>query len=130
MGLWVWGLGFRAYSSVWVSRLGLRVPKAILSRLKHHIAQYIKPMAWVVGLSKPQTQEPCTYPWATEHLGGCEIKDTWNSSDYHVKAIWGFPKIRGTILGVPIIKSIVFGGLYWGPLILGNYHMLRTGVLS
>ena len=36
---------------------------------------------------------------------------------------WGFPKIRGTILGVPIIRTIVFWGLYWGPLILGNYQM-------
>ena len=26
---------------------------------------------------------------------------------------WGFPKIRGTILGVPIIRTVVFGGLYW-----------------
>ena len=34
----------------------------------------------------------------------------------------GFPKIRGTILGVPIIRTIAFWGLYWGPLILGNYH--------
>ena len=25
--------------------------------------------------------------------------------------IWGFPKIRGTILGVPIIRTIVFWGL-------------------
>ena len=24
--------------------------------------------------------------------------------------------------GVPIIRTIVLGGLYWGPLILGNYH--------
>ena len=37
--------------------------------------------------------------------------------------IWGFPKIRGTSLGVPIIRIILFWGLYWGPLILGNYHM-------
>ena len=36
---------------------------------------------------------------------------------------WGFPKIRGTILGVPIIRIIVFWGLYWGLLILGNYHI-------
>ena len=36
---------------------------------------------------------------------------------------WGFPKIRGTILGVPIIRIIVFWGLYWGPLVLGNYHL-------
>ena len=33
--------------------------------------------------------------------------------------IWGFPKIRGTILGVPIIRTIVFWGstlgspLFW-----------------
>ena len=37
--------------------------------------------------------------------------------------IWGFPKIRGTFLGVPIIRTIVYWGLYWGTLILGNYHM-------
>ena len=36
---------------------------------------------------------------------------------------WGFPKIRGTFLGVPIIRTIVYWGLYWGPPILGNYHM-------
>ena len=29
--------------------------------------------------------------------------------------IWGFPKIRGTILRAPIIRSIVFWVLYWGP---------------
>ena len=29
----------------------------------------------------------------------------------------GFPKIRGTILGVPIIRMIVFWDLHWGPLI-------------
>ena len=37
--------------------------------------------------------------------------------------IWYFPKIRGTFLGVAIIRLIVYWGLYWGPLILGNYHM-------
>ena len=29
---------------------------------------------------------------------------------------WGFPKVRGTILGVPIIKLRIFWGPYWGPL--------------
>ena len=48
-------------------------------------------------------------------LGCFEVGPVW--------AIWGFPKIRGTILGVPIIRIIVFWGLYWGPLILGNYHI-------
>ena len=37
--------------------------------------------------------------------------------------MWGFPKIRGTFLGVPIIWIIVFLGLYWVPPILGNYHV-------
>ena len=36
---------------------------------------------------------------------------------------WVFPKIGGTILGVPIIRTIVFWGLYWGPPILGNYQI-------
>ena len=29
---------------------------------------------------------------------------------------WWFTKIRGTILGVPIVRTLVFWGLYWGPL--------------
>ena len=41
--------------------------------------------------------------------------------------VWGLglrvPKIRGTLLGVPRMRTIVFWGLYWGPLILGNYHL-------
>ena len=36
---------------------------------------------------------------------------------------WGFPKNRGTFLGVPIIRTMVYWGSYWGPLILGNYHL-------
>ena len=38
---------------------------------------------------------------------------------------WEFPKITGTLLGVPIIRTIVFWSLYWGLLILGNYHMVQ-----
>ena len=41
-------------------------------------------------------------------------------------AIWKFTKIRGTFLGVPIVRTIVYWGLYWGPLILGNYHIGST----
>ena len=36
---------------------------------------------------------------------------------------WDFPKIRGTILGVPVIRTMVNWGLYWGSLILGNYQV-------
>ena len=42
----------------------------------------------------------------------------------------GFPKVRGTFLGVPIIRTIMFWGLYWGPLIVGNYHIrIYKGVM-
>ena len=34
--------------------------------------------------------------------------------------IWRFPNSRGTTLGVSIIRSRVFGGLYWGPLTAGK----------
>ena len=33
----------------------------------------------------------------------------------------GFQQVP--LLGVPIIRTIVFWGLYWGPLILGMYHL-------
>ena len=39
---------------------------------------------------------------------------------------FGFPKLRGTFWGIPKTKAIVFGGLYWGTLILGHYHLLFT----
>ena len=35
-----------------------------------------------------------------------------------------FPKIRGTILGVPIIKDYNIHFLYWGQRLLGNYHIV------
>ena len=41
---------------------------------------------------------------------------------------WVFPKIRGTILGVPVIRTIVFWALYWGPPILGKYQMVWVTV--
>ena len=38
--------------------------------------------------------------------------------------------MRGTILVVPIIRTIVFWGLYWGPLILGNYHLSEVHIYT
>ena len=35
----------------------------------------------------------------------------------------GFPKLGVPFLGVPIIRNIVYWGLYLGPLTLGNYHI-------
>ena len=31
--------------------------------------------------------------------------------------MWKFPKTRGSFVGVPIIRIIVFEGLYRGPLV-------------
>ena len=36
---------------------------------------------------------------------------------------WRFPKFRGTSLLVPIMRTEIFRGLYWGPPILGNYQV-------
>ena len=41
----------------------------------------------------------------------------WKLGFYRGLEGLGFPKIRGTFLGVPIIRTIVFWGLYWGSLI-------------
>ena len=38
-------------------------------------------------------------------------------------AMWGCPKLRGTCLGIPIIRIPLFWGLYFVPPILGNYHL-------
>ena len=37
-------------------------------------------------------------------------------------------RIKGTILGVPIMRIIIFGGLYWVPTIWGNYQMLLSAL--
>ena len=42
--------------------------------------------------------------------------------------ISGFPKIRSTLLRVPIRRVIVHGGLDWGPPILGNDHVWASGM--
>ena len=37
--------------------------------------------------------------------------------DYNFGCMWEFPKIRGTLFGVLIIRILLFGVLYWGPLL-------------
>ena len=39
-----------------------------------------------------------------------------------------FPKIRGTFVGAPIIRIIVFWGLYGGPVIQGGNHVRKQRV--
>ena len=45
-----------------------------------------------------------------------------------IPPIWVFLKNWGTIVGVPIIRTIVYWDLCWGPPILGNCHMLHKAV--
>ena len=35
----------------------------------------------------------------------------------------GFPKFGGSFLGIPITRTLVYWGLYWGTRILGNCHV-------
>ena len=39
-----------------------------------------------------------------------------------------FPQVRDTFWGVPITRTIIFGGLCWGPPISGNYHFGPFGL--
>ena len=40
-----------------------------------------------------------------------------------VHRVSGFPTIRGSLCGVPVIRINVFWGLYRGPPIYGNYYI-------
>ena len=50
----------------------------------------------------------------------------WKLGFYRGLEGLGFPKIRDSFLGITIIRTIVSWGLYWGPLLLGNYPLLPT----
>ena len=43
-----------------------------------------------------------------------------------LKYLGGFPKLGVPFLGVPIIRTIVYWGLYWGTSILGSYHLISS----
>ena len=45
------------------------------------------------------------------------------SPNFSISQYGGFLKIRGTFWGVLIVRILVFGGLFGGPPILGNYHI-------
>ena len=57
-------------------------------------------------------------------MASTEWRQEQENGHYHV--MWVFPKIRGTFFGVPIIRIIIYKGLYWGLFVLGNYHVVLT----
>ena len=48
----------------------------------------------------------------------------YQGSQNRVKTIWGLPKIRVPFVGVPIIRTIVYWGLHWGPPYFGKLPYL------
>ena len=70
--------------------------------------------SWAVVCHVGRGKEPKIQALTTPHMTPCCL---------YTPQKGGVPKIRGTILGVPIIRTLVFWGLHWGPPILGNYHI-------
>ena len=68
------------------------------------------------------------YTWeayALEAFGPYPHPDSGRVRLAPAKLTYGdFQKLGVPFLGVPIIRTIVYWGLYWGPLIVGNYHIL------
>ena len=56
---------------------------------------------------------------------GVLFSDSKGSSREARESFAGFPKFRVPFLGLPIIRTIVFWGVYWGPLIFGKYHLSK-----
>ena len=63
---------------------------------------------------------PIPPPWA---LATCSARTS------ALESTGLFPEIRGTMLGVPVIRTIIFWGLYWGTPLQGNYHSLAGAIV-
>ena len=64
-----------------------------------------------LACSRPRHESSEAMPIALyQHCMGLGFR-AWNLKE----TFGGFSKMRGTFLGVPIVRLIVFSGLYWGP---------------
>ena len=50
--------------------------------------------------------------WTVAQVMISVLSSTPLSNSWIIFIIWGFPIIRGTLLGLPILRIIVFWGLY------------------
>ena len=82
-------------------------------------------------ISWPMQTEETNKPIYDRNTPNCYFKGTRAARNPYATAevglvmatlYGGFPKL-GVPSWVPIIRIIVFWGLYGGPLILGNYHI-------
>ena len=96
-----------------LKKYGCLVPEIVSSEFGVKLLGFLyKRLRWLSillpgGLRKPVAK-------------GTALKKPWSSRRPITKGIWGFPKIRGTILVVPIIMNLVFWVLYWGPPYFGK----------
>ena len=67
-------------------------------------------------------------PAAVAGLGPREI--SWRSLCFRAPGVhepmWLFPQIRGPILVVPIMRTIIYLGLFWGPLFMEAPMQVRV----
>ena len=52
-----------------------------------------------------------------------KMEDEMEISIKYTALYVGSPKLGNPFWGVPIIRIIVYWGLYWGPLISASYHI-------
>ena len=108
MGFGVWGLGDLTVRPP-------RITRGIMCKFCRGLWGYI-----VITLNpKHYMESSFQMPPGDSDFGGVQSQRRRHGSG----DTWAFPKIRGAILGVPIIRIIVYWGPYWGPPILGNYHL-------
>ena len=82
-------------------------------------------------LNESLHKQICARP---KNTGEKKKKNTFPSAGFFVEAqapappqnaVGGFLKLGVPFLGVSIIRTIIFWGLNWGPLILGNYQLRK-----
>ena len=56
------------------------------------------------------------YPSVLGSCCGTPGDDIGSFSKGYIKAIWGLPIIRGTFLGVPIIRTSILGSILGSPI--------------
>ena len=59
-------------------------------------------------------------------MEGVDCRSKGSRGHTHVN----LPKLGIPFFGVPIIRSIIFGGPYWGLLVLGNYRVQAATALQ
>ena len=133
-GVQVYKRPCRYYATVWASKAdvdeGCLERHELESKLLNYIGHYIREYSRVIK-GNTRSLDHSSYPHETQvghrlmdmpfltFLGSRKCRGLHSEPSTR-----GIPKIRGTLRGVRILRTIIPWGLYWGSLILGNYHFL------